>query len=53
MEGGASRMPRLMVVSERHQGLLFAGDDQNDYTAPEPIGWIDLEAPCKKWMLRN
>ena len=41
-------MPRLMVVSERHQGLLFAGDDQNDYTAPEPIGWIDLEAPVQE-----
>lgn len=41
-------MPRLMVVNERHQGLLFAGDDQNDYTAPEPIGWIDLAAPVQE-----
>ena len=41
-------MPRLMVVSERHQGLLFAGDDQNDYTAPEPIGWIDLNTPVQE-----
>lgn len=38
-------MPRLMVVSERQQWLIFAGDDQNDYTAPEPIGRVDLEAP--------
>ena len=41
-------MPRLMVVSERHEGLLFAGDDQNDYTAPEPIGWIDLKSPVQE-----
>ena len=22
--------------------IVFSGDDQNDYTAPEPIGWVDL-----------
>lgn len=41
-------MPRLLVVSERHQGLVFAGDDQNDYTAPEPIGFIDLESSVQE-----
>ena len=40
-------MPRLMMVSERQQGLIFAGDDQNDYTAPEPIGRVDLDAPVR------
>lgn len=25
-------------------GVVFAGDDQNDYTAPEPVGYIDLLA---------
>ena len=40
-------MPRLLMVSERQQGLIFAGDDQNDYTAPEPIGRVDLDAPVR------
>ena len=41
-------MPRLLAVNERHHGLVFAGDDQNDYTAPEPIGWMDLESPVQE-----
>ena len=35
-------MPQHLL---HHQGLnvlVFAGDDQNDYTSPEPIGFIDL-----------
>ena len=40
-------MPRLMCTSERLGGLVFAGDDQNDYTAAEPIGWVDLSLPVE------
>ena len=35
-------MPQMMCVHPERQVILFAGDDQNDYTEPEPIGCIDL-----------
>ena len=35
-------MPQLLVHHRGRNALVFAGDDQNDYTAPEPIGLIDL-----------
>lgn len=38
-------MPSLMGFHPSSNGLIFAGDDQNDYTAPEPIGHALLEGP--------
>lgn len=35
-------MPQLLVHHRSLNALVFAGDDQNDYTTPEPIGFIDL-----------
>lgn len=35
-------MPTMLVLNRTAGTLVFAGDDQNDYTAPEPIGVIDL-----------
>ncbi|MBN30166.1 MAG: hypothetical protein CMB34_05830 [Euryarchaeota archaeon] len=35
-------MPQLLVHHRGRNALVFAGDDQNDYTSPEPIGLIDL-----------
>ena len=35
-------MPSQMFVDRQHGRVVFAGDDQNDYTSPEPIGIIDL-----------
>jgi hypothetical protein len=35
-------MPTLLALNATSNTLLFAGDDQNDYTAPEPIGVVDL-----------
>ncbi len=36
-------MPQMMCYHPTYRRLVFAGDDQNDYTAPEPIGLIDLK----------
>lgn len=36
-------MPQLLHVHQGQDLLIFAGDDQNDYTEPEPIGCIDLK----------
>ena len=35
-------MPSLLALVEQHGLVVFAGDDQNDYTAPEPIGVVTL-----------
>ena len=35
-------MPTSLVGNETSASVIFAGDDQNDYTAPEPIGLVDL-----------
>ncbi len=39
-------MPSKMVLHPENGLVLFAGDDQNDYTSPEPIGVIDLNQPA-------
>ncbi len=36
-------MPEMLCYHPAHRRLVFAGDDQNDYTAPEPIGMMDME----------
>ena len=36
-------MPEMICYHPTHRRLVFAGDDQNDYTAPEPIGMMDLK----------
>ncbi|MBR68742.1 MAG: hypothetical protein CMA86_04445 [Euryarchaeota archaeon] len=35
-------MPTCLAGNETSGSVIFAGDDQNDYTAPEPIGFVDL-----------
>ena len=35
-------MPSMLAAIPQNL-VLFAGDDQNDYTEPEPIGCIDLK----------
>ena len=35
-------MPHLLAHHQGLNALVFAGDDQNDYTSPEPVGFIDL-----------
>ena len=35
-------MALWLNIDEKQQHLFFAGDDQNDFTEPEPIGCIDL-----------
>ncbi len=36
-------MPSMLCSHPKQDLILFAGDDQNDYTEPEPIGCIDLK----------
>ena len=36
-------MPSMLCGHPKQGVVLFAGDDQNDYTEPEPIGCIDLK----------
>jgi len=36
-------MPSMLCGHPTQDVVLFAGDDQNDYTEPEPIGCIDLK----------
>ena len=36
-------MPSMLCGHPTQNVVLFAGDDQNDYTEPEPIGCIDLK----------
>ena len=36
-------MPEMFCYHPNHRRLLFTGDDQNDYTAPEPIGMMNLK----------
>ena len=38
-------MPGNLVIRRDSGQVVFAGDDQNDYTAPEPIGTFCLEDP--------
>ena len=35
-------MPHLLRKNHHRNLIIFAGDDQNDYTEPEPIGCIDM-----------
>ncbi len=37
-------MPHTVFIHAEQERIVFAGDDQNDYTAPEPIGVVDLRA---------
>jgi hypothetical protein len=37
-------MPSMLCGHPTQNLVLFAGDDQNDYTEPEPIGCIDLKS---------
>ena len=41
-------MPSLLAVVKQHDVLLFAGDDQNDYTAAEPIGLVALNGALRE-----
>ena len=41
-------MPSLLIVLDSSNTLLFAGDDQNDYTAPEPIGLVALDGDLQE-----
>ncbi|MGA0240105.1 MAG: hypothetical protein ACO3L7_01995 [Poseidonia sp.] len=41
-------MPALMLVRPSSTGVVFAGDDQNDYTSAEPIGYFSLEGPYRE-----
>ena len=36
-------MPQMLCLHAEKSLLVFAGDDQNDYTSPEPIGIVDLK----------
>ncbi|MGB0515454.1 MAG: hypothetical protein ACPGKR_00750 [Poseidonia sp.] len=38
-------MAQMLCCHSARNLVLFAGDDQNDYTDPEPIGCIDLNSP--------
>ncbi len=35
-------MPEMLCYHSKLRLLVFAGDDQNDYTNPEPIGLMDM-----------
>lgn len=37
-------MPQMLHAHSGRDLVVFAGDDQNDYTEPEPIGCIDLKS---------
>jgi hypothetical protein len=41
-------MPHALVLRKKAGHVMFAGDDQNDYTAPEPIGSFWLDAPMNE-----
>lgn len=41
-------MPSLLEIVQQHDVLLFAGDDQNDYTAAEPIGLVALNGELQE-----
>ena len=41
-------MPQLLCVQPNSDLIIFAGDDQNDYTEPEPIGCIDLSRDVRE-----
>lgn len=38
-------MAQILCCHSQHNLVIFAGDDQNDYTEAEPIGCIDLNTP--------
>ena len=38
-------MPNCLLLHPSKTAVVFAGDDQNDYTSSEPIGFFSLDGP--------